>query len=147
MTNSMDPAAARAYRRRARVITAYGLICFLVGTAGIIDRDLLTTSSAVQALSGPVFFCWLVAYAAGGAMAAYGVLALHPSIEVRGDRLLFGFALLNAAAILINRGPVGGGVTAVSMLLVAYVIHGRIMDLRDTAKLNRRVVDLLEDRP
>lgn len=141
--NSLDPGAARAYRRRARVITAYGLICFLVGAAGLIDRDLLTTSSALQALDGgPVFTAWLAAYCVGGLLAAYGVQTLHPRVEVIGDVLLLGFALLNAAAIVVNRGPVGGGVTAVSLVLVAYVMHGRIVDLLDVARLDRRVLNV-----
>ena len=145
MTRSLDPRAAREYRRRARVITAYGLICFCVGTAGLVDRDLLTTSSVVQALSGPVFVAWLSAYALGGAMAAYGVWRLQPAVEVVGDRLLLGFALPNAITILVNRGPVGGGVTAVSMVLVAYVLQGRITDLHDVARVDRSV-DVAEQR-
>lgn len=142
MTTSLDPTDARAYRRRARVITAYGLIAFLVGTAGLIDRDLLTTSSAVQALDGPVAVAWLIAYAAGGVLASTGVVFLRPDIETAGDWLLLGFACLNATAILLNRGPVGGGITAASLLLVAYVLYGRIGDLHQVARRERRVVRL-----
>ncbi len=142
MTRSLDPRAAREYRRRARVITAYGLICCMVGLAGLIDRELLTTSSAVQALSGPVFVVWLTAYAIGGGLAAAGSYCLRPDIEVVGDWLLLAFAGLNATVIVVNRGPVGGGITAVSLMLVAYILHGRIVDLHQVARRDRRICDL-----
>jgi hypothetical protein len=138
MTSSLSTSDARAYKRRARVITAYGLISFMVGVAGLIDRSLLTTSSAVQTLSGPVSIAWLATYALGGALAAGGVMLLRPDLEAAGDVLLLAFALLNATAILLNRGPVGGGVTATSLVLVAYVLHGRIGDLHQVARFERR---------
>lgn len=146
MTESLNPAFGDAYRRRARVITAYGLISCGVGTAGLVDRSLLTTSSAVQALDGPVVVAFLIYQALGGALAALGVLLLRPRLEVVGVWALLAFVIINAAAILANRGPVGGGVTAASMALVAYVLHGRIGDLHQAARRERRLVDLAVER-
>lgn len=142
MTNSLSPLHADAYRRRARVITAYGLISLIVGTAGLIDRDLLTSSSAVQTLDGPVVVVWLGLQVAGGGLAALGVRRLRPDVELVGLWLLFANVAINGSAILLNRGPVGGGVTSASMVLVAYVLHGRIGDLHDAARTERRVVNL-----
>jgi len=142
MTSSLDPTDAVSYRRRARVITAYGLISCCIGTAGLIDRSLLTTSSAVQALDGWVVVAFLLYQAVGGALAAAGVLLLRPKLEVVGVWALLAFVVINGGAILVNRGPVGGGVTAASMALVAYVLHGRIGDLHHAARRERRVVDV-----
>lgn len=142
MPDSLDPSAPAAYRRRARVITAYGLISFLVGVAGLIDRSLLTTSSVVQTLDGWVVVVWLSLQAIGGALAAFGVLRLNPKVELAGVQLLLGFVVLNAITILVNRGPVGGGITAASMMLVAYVLRGRVGDLHYAARMDRRRINL-----
>jgi hypothetical protein len=142
MTSSLDPTDAESYRRRARVITAYGLISCMIGTAGLIDRSLLTTSSAVQALDGWVVIAFLLYQAIGGALAAGGVILLRPTLELAGVWALLGFVIVNGGAIVINRGPVGGGVTAASMMLVAYVLHGRIGDLHFAARRERRIVDV-----
>lgn len=142
MTSSLDPRDGFAYRRRGRAIAVYGLLSFLVGTAGLVDRSLLTTSSAVQALDGWIVVAWLLYQAVGGLMVAIGLYALRPKIELIGLCALFGFVVINGGAILINRGPVGGGVTAASMALVAYVLQGRIGDLQFAARKERRVVDI-----
>jgi hypothetical protein len=142
MTSSLDPSDGFAYRRRGRAIAAYGLISFLIGTAGLIDRSLLTTSSAVEALDGWIVVAWLLYQAVGGLLAAAGVLGLRPKMELVGLCALLGFVVINGGAILINRGPVGGGVTAASMALVAYVLQGRISDLLFAARRERRVLNI-----
>lgn len=142
MSNSLDPRDGYAYRRRGRAIAAYGLIQCLIGTAGLADRSLLTTWSAVQALDGWIVVVWLIYQSLGGALVAIGVYALRPQLELYGLKALLGFVVINAGAILLNRGPVGGGVTAAALGLSAYVIQGRIGDLIFSAKRDRRVADL-----
>jgi hypothetical protein len=114
----------------------------IVGTAGVIDKSLLTSSSAVQTLDGPVAAIWLVAYAFGGLLACAGSVIPRPDWEAAGDKLLLGFCLLNAATIVLNRGLIGGGITAASLLLVAYVLHGRVGDLHESSRRDRRLHDI-----
>jgi hypothetical protein len=75
-------------------------------------------------------------------MAAVGVILLRPRVEVVGVWALLAFVIINGGAIVINRGPVGGGVTAASMALVAYVLYGRIGDLHHAARRERRTYDV-----
>lgn len=142
MTNSLDPRSPREYRRRARVIVAYGLSGAIIGTAGLIHRELLGTASVAQALDGPIDELWLAVYALSGLAAAVGVIALRPELEVRGLWFMLAAALINAAAVFANRGPIGGGITSSSLLLAAWVIHSRIGDLHAAARADRRVIDL-----
>lgn len=119
---------------------AYGLSATIIGLAGLIDRSLLGPSSLGQTLNGPVDDVWLTFYAIGGVLAFTGVAALRPELETIGLYALLAAALINAAAIVANRGPIGGGVTVSGLLLGAWVIHRRIGDLHTAARADRRVL-------
>jgi hypothetical protein len=139
--NSLDPRSPRDYRRRASVIVAYGLSGMVIGATGLIDPDLLGTSSIGSALSGPLPEVWLATYAFGGFLAFFGVLALRPEVETVGLYLLVAAALINATAIFAIRGPIAGGVTSTGILLAAWVMHRRIGDLHSAARTDRRETD------
>lgn len=140
--HSLDPGSPRDYRRRATVIVAYGLSGVVLGTAGLLRRDLLGTSSIGAALKGPVDELWLLTFAVAGALAAFGVLALRPQIEIIGDWLLMAGTLINALAIVTVRGPLAGGVSSSAILLTSWVLWRRIADLHEAAHSDRRIVDM-----
>jgi hypothetical protein len=140
--DSLNPRVPRAYRRRARVIVAYGLSGLIIGTCGLVNRSLLGTASVAQALDGPVDELWLLTYAVAGLLMAGGVTFLRPGVEAVGLWLMLATALINAVAVFANRGPIGGGITSSSLLLAAWVIQSRLGDLHDAARSDRRTVDL-----
>lgn len=132
MTESLDIRFARAYKRRARAITAYGLISIIVGSGGLIDRSLLQASATAQVLDGWTLVAWLIVFVLGGLLAVVGIQLLRPDIEAAGDVLLMFFSLLNAVTIVAHRG-FGGLVAASSAVLVAYVLQGRVGDLHSVS--------------
>jgi hypothetical protein len=136
--HSLDPRQPREYRRRARVIVAYGISAFLIGMAGLIDPERLGSSSIAVALNSHVDEVWLSAYGLGGLLASVGVVTRRPDVEVAGLWMLLAAALINALAIITTRGIVAGGITAVTVLLSAWVISSRIGDLHSAAKVDRR---------
>lgn len=142
MTESLNPANRREYRRRARPIQFFGFVTFVLGAAGVLRPALVASSSAAQQLAGPVDTLWLLAYLIGGAATSIGVLLLRPAVEVFGEWFIIAAAVINAGAILVNRGPFAGGASAVFILLACWVLKGRIEDLHNAARRDRRVVDV-----
>lgn len=141
MTNSLDPQSSREYRRRARAIVAYGLSGAIIGTTGLLHPVLLGSSSVATALETPVAKLWLAVYAFSGAGAALAVIFRRPEAEIVALWFMLAAALINAAAVIVVRGPIAGGITSSGLLLAAWVLHSRIGDLHAAARSNRRVRD------
>ena len=144
MTESLNPRNVRLYRRRGSLSVGLGIAGIVVATAALVDPALLTTSSAAQRLNGPVDEIWLSAYLTGSIMAVAGVMWAipRPAIEAAGLWLLIFALLVNGIAIVINRGAIGGGITAVPVVAIAWVLWNRIRDLHEAAHYDRRVIDV-----
>lgn len=140
MTESLNPANRREYRQRARPIQFFAFVTVVLGAGGLIHPELVANSSAAEQLAGPVDTLWLLAYLVGGACTGLGIRLLRPAVEVFGEWFIIAAAVINAGAILVNRGPFAGGASAVFILLACWVLKGRIDDLHHAARRDRRVV-------
>lgn len=115
-----------------------GASALITGVTGLVDRSSLTTSAIGRSLDGIVDDVWLFAYTLGGVLVLAGVARVRPDLEVAGEWLLVAAVCINAGAILIVRGPIGGLLTAGPVVLAGWVIHGRIRFLEDVARADRR---------
>lgn len=145
MTESLNPYNVRMYRRRGALSIGLGIAGMIISAAALLDPGLLTTSSAAQKLKGPVDEIWLTAYFFGSLAAVAGVTwrpIPRPATEAVGLWFLIFAMLVNGVAIIANRGIIGGGITAVPLFAIAWVLSQRIRDLHEAAKIDRRVVDV-----
>lgn len=146
----MDPRDRREYRRRASLSIGFGLSSLPVLVGAFLDPSLLGSSSAAAAQSPNVVRLYLLVYLIGCVLSAAGPLWRPnplPDVEAVGVTFLIFGLLVNAAAIFVTRGPIAGGLTAVSLLGFAWVFWRRLSDLRRRAikepveRIDRRVRD------
>lgn len=145
MTESLNPTNVRMYRNRGALSVGLGIAGMVVSLAALIDPTLLTTSSAAQRLNGPLDEIWLTAYFLGSFTAVAGVQwrpIPRPALEAMGLWFLIFALLVNGIAIIANRGFTGGGITAVPIVAIAWVLWMRIRDLHTAARYERRIVDI-----
>lgn len=138
---SLDPRNTRVYRRRGRLGLGLGAAGAPIALAGLIDHDLIAQSSAGVTLSGPVDTIWLIGYLLGAILTPVGLLwrpIPRPELEVLGLWLFLGAMLTNATAIVVTRGPVAGGLTAVGLFGLSWVLKARIDDLEEAGRTERR---------
>lgn len=138
---SLNPRNARLYRRRARLSRSLGLAAIPVAAGALIDRGLLGTSSVGVVLDGPVDTVYLIAYLIGGLTAVAGVEWRphpRPELEALGAWLLAGAMLINGSAIVMLRGPVAGGLTAIGLFALADILVARARDLEQARTRERR---------
>lgn len=139
--NSLDPRNARRYRKRGRLGLGLSVAAFPVTLAGLLNPDLIAGSSAGTQLSGPVDTIWLLGYFLGSLLTPIGLLwrpCPRPELEVLGLWLFLGAMLTNAVAILFSRGIIAGGITAIGLLGLAWILKARIDDLEEASSIERR---------
>lgn len=129
MTNSLDPHARRAYRRRAAPYLLPAWLLLLAGLGALFGTGDMPTSVSQIITVDWVERLWQIGYTAAAACLIVGLMRPLPLVELVGDWLALWALAVNLACLLAARGVLNTGLVGFTYGLTITVIGLRINDL------------------
>lgn len=129
MTNSLDPHARRAYRRRAAPYLLPAWLLLIAGLGALLSPGDMPTSVSQVITVEWVERLWQVGYTVAAVCLLVGLMRPLPLVELVGEWLALWALAVNLGCLLAVRGLFNTGLLGFTYALTMTVIGLRIFDL------------------